>query len=68
MKVLVTSDSLQPAAYQAPLSMDLARQEYWSELLFLPPQYLPDAGLKPGSPALQADSLPSVPPGKWCNN
>ena len=61
--MLVTSDSLQPmaVAYQAPLSTDLVRQEYWSELLFLPPGYPPDAGFKPGSPALQADSLQSEP-------
>src|SRR5574337_1098638 len=51
-------------ACQAPLSMELSRQEYWSGLPFPPPGDLPDPGIKPGSPALQADSLPSKPPGK----
>ena len=41
---------------QAPLSMRFTRQEYWSELPFLPPGDLPDPGIKPESPALQADS------------
>ena len=35
-----------------------------SGLPFLPPGDLPDPGIEPGSPALQADSLPSEPPGK----
>ena len=39
-------------------------REDWSELLFPSPRDLPDPGVKPGSPALQADSLPSEPPGK----
>ena len=51
-------------AYQAPLSMGFSRQEYWSELPFPSPGNLPDPGIKPGSPALQADSLPTEPPGK----
>ena len=38
--------------------------EYWSGLPFPPPGDLPDPGIKPRSPALQADSLPSEPPGK----
>ena len=38
-------------------------QEYWSELPFLSPGDLPDPGIKPKSPALQADSLPTEPPG-----
>jgi len=41
-----------------------SRQEYWSGLPFPPPGDLPDPGIKPRSPALQADSLPSEPPGK----
>ena len=49
---------------QAPLSMGYPRQEYWSGLLCLPPGDLPDPGIKASSPALQADSLPSEPPGK----
>ena len=44
---------------QAPLSMEFSGQEYWSELPFPSPGDLPDPGIKPRSPALQADSLPS---------
>ena len=51
-------------AYQTPLSMGFSRQEYWSGLPFPPPVDLPDPGIEPGSPAWQADSLPSGPPGK----
>ena len=46
-------------ANQAPLSMGLSGQEYWSGLPFPTPGDLPNPGIKPGSPALQADSLPS---------
>ena len=46
-------------AHQAPLSMGFARQEYWSELPFPSPGDLPDPGIKPRSPALQSNSLPS---------
>ena len=45
-------------AHQGPLSMGFSRQEYWSGLLHPPPGDLPDAGIKPTSPALQADYLP----------
>ena len=51
-------------AYKAPLSMEFSRQEYWSGLLFPLPGDLPDPGIEPGSPTLQADALPSEPPGK----
>ena len=52
-------------AYQAPPSMEFSRQEYWNGLLFPSPGDLPDPGIKPRSPALQAeDALPSEPPGK----
>ena len=51
-------------ARQAPLSMEFSRQEYWSGLPFPPPGDLPHSGVKPGSPSLQAGSLPSEPPGK----
>ena len=51
-------------AYQAPLSMGFSRQECWSGLPFPSPGDLPDPGVEPGSPALQADTLPSEPPGK----
>ena len=49
-------------ACQAPLSMEFSRQEYWSGLPCPPPGDLPDPGIKPQSPALQADSLPPEPP------
>ena len=45
-------------ALQAPLSLAFSRQEYWSGLPFPSPGELPDPGIKPGSPALQADFLP----------
>ena len=48
--------------YQAPLSVEFSRQEYWSGLPFPSPGDLPDPGIEPGSPALQADSLLSDPP------
>ena len=51
-------------AYQAPLFMGFSRQEHWSGLPFPSPEDLPNPGIEPRSPALQADSLPSKPPGK----
>ena len=51
-------------AYHAPPSMGFSRQEYWSGLPFPSPGDLLNPGIKPGSPALQADTLPSEPPGK----
>ena len=51
-------------AHQAPLSMRFSRQEYWSGLPFPSLGYLSHSGIKLWSPALQADSLPSEPPGK----
>ena len=42
-------------AYQAPQSVEFSRQEYWSGLPFPSPGDLPDPGIKPGFPALQAD-------------
>ena len=51
-------------AYQAPPSMEFSRQECWSGLPFPSPGDLPNPGFKPWSPALQADALPSEPPGK----
>ena len=44
--------------------MEFSGQEYWSGLPFPSPGDLPDPGIDPWSPALQADSLPSEPPGK----
>ena len=49
-------------ARQAPLSIGFSRQENWSGLTFPSPGDHPNPGIKPGSPALQADSLPSEPP------
>ena len=46
-------------AHQAPLSMGFSRQEYWSRLPFPSPGDLPDPGIEPRSPVLQADSLPT---------
>ena len=62
----VVPDSAIPwaVARQDPLSMGFSREEDWSELLFPSPRDLPDPGVKPRSPALQADSLSSEPPGK----
>ena len=51
-------------AYQAPLSMESSRQEYRTKKLFAFPGGLLDPWTEPWSPALQADSLPSEPPGK----
>ena len=42
----------------------ILRQEYWSGLPCPPPGDLPSPGIKPRSPALQVDSLPTEPPGK----
>ena len=53
-----------PPAHQTPLSMEFSRQDYSSGLLLPPPGDLPDPGIKPRSPALQTNSLPSEPPGK----
>ena len=55
------------SVHQAPLSMGLSRPEYWSGLPCPPPGDLPNPGIEPRSPALQADSLPSEPPGKSKN-
>ena len=52
------------AAYQAPPPMGFSRQECWSGLPFPSPGDLPNPGIEPGSPAVQADTLPSEPPGK----
>ena len=51
-------------AHQAPLPMGFSRQGYWSGLPCPSPGDLPDPGVAPGSPAWQADSLPSEPPVK----
>ena len=51
-------------AYQASLSMGFSRQEYWNGLPFPSPGDLPDPGIEPWSPVLEADALTSEPPGK----
>ena len=51
-------------AYQAPPSMEFSRQEYWHGLPFPSPGDLPNPGIEPRSPTLQADTLPSESPGK----
>ena len=50
-------------AHQASSSMEFSRHEYWSGLPFPSPGDLPNPGIEPGSPALQADTLPSELPG-----
>ena len=50
-------------AHLAPPPMGFSRQEYWSGLPFPSPGDLPNPGIKPRSPALQADTLTSEPPG-----
>ena len=50
-------------ACQAPLSMEFSRQKPWSGLSFPSPRDLPNSRIEPRSPTLQADSLPSEPPG-----
>ena len=69
MRVLIaqtcpTLATLWTIVHQASLSMGFSRQEYWSGLPSPSPVDLPNPGIKPRCPALQADSLPSKPPGK----
>ena len=51
-------------ACQAPLHARFSSKKYWNGLPFPSPGNLPDPGIEHRSPALQADSLPSEPPGK----
>ena len=53
-----TLATLWTVAHQAPLSVGFPMQEYWSRLPFHSPEDIPDPGIEPMSPALQADSLP----------
>ena len=62
--VMSDSETLWTVAHQAPLPMGFSRQEYWSGLPFPSPGDLPNLGIKPRSPALQANSLPLRPPGR----
>ena len=66
MKVLsyLTLVTQWTVACQAPLCMEFPRQEYWSGWPFPSPRDLPNPGIKPRSPALQVDSLPSETPQK----
>ena len=59
--------SLWTVAHQAPPSMGFSRQEYWSGLPFPSPGNLPDPGIEPRSPTLQADTLTCASPGKPLN-
>ena len=56
--------TLWTVAHQAPLSMEFSRKESWSGLPLPPPGDLPDTGIEPMSPALQANSLTADPPAK----
>ena len=56
--------TLWAVACQAPLSLGLSGQEYWSGLPCSLPGDLPNPGIETRSPALQVGSLPSEPPGK----
>ena len=60
LSLSVASNSLQSrelSPHQGPQSMELPRQRYWNGLPFPTPEDLPDSGIKPASPELQADSL-----------
>ena len=63
----VVSNTLWPPwtiAYQASPYMGFSRQDYWSALPFPSPWDLPNPGIELRYPTLQADALPSEPPGK----
>ena len=63
-KSCLTVGALWTVARQAPLFMRFSRQEYWDGLPFSPPGNIPNPGIKPASPALQADSAePQGSPG-----
>ena len=60
----VMFNSLQPLGLlQAPLFMKFSKQKYWNGLPFPSLGHLPNPGIEPGSPVLQADVLTSEPPG-----
>ena len=58
-KLCLTLATPWTVACQAPLSVGFSRQDYWSGLPFSSPGDLPNPGIKPGSPAMQAKSLPT---------
>ena len=59
LQLYLTLVTLWTVAYQAPLFMGFSRKEYWSGLPFPSPGDLPNPEIEPGSPALEADSLPT---------
>ena len=63
-RVMSNSAIPRTLAHQVPLSMEIYKQESRSGLPFPSPGDLPIPGIKPRSPALRADALPSEPPGK----
>ena len=63
-KMYTTLATLWTVARQAPLSMGFSKQAYWSGLPFPSPGDLPNPGIEPRFPALQADSLPTELHGK----
>ena len=63
-KLCLTLATPGTVACQAHLSMGFSRQEYWNGLPFPSPGNLPNPGIEPRSPALQADSLPTELGGK----
>ena len=56
------------AAHQVPLSMGILQANILEGSPCPPPGHLPNLGIKPRSPTLQVDSLPSEPPGKLMNS
>ena len=56
--IILLFSTLWTITHPTPLSMGFSRQEYWSALPFPPPGDIPDSGIEPASPALQADVLP----------
>ena len=62
--IMSNSATQDTVAHQPPLSTAFSMQKHWNGLPFPPPADIPDPGIKPGSPGLQADSLPIVPLGK----
>ena len=61
---LFATHGLEPTRSHSLQPTDRSRQEYWSGLPFPSPGDLPDPETEPRSPTLQADALPSEPPGK----
>ena len=58
LTLFATPWTLETVACHSCLSMGFSRQEHWSGLPFPPPGKLPNQGIEPRSPALQADSVP----------